>query len=340
MSNSGSENPNSENPGPGNPTPGKNIHVISGRRGYGFFLTLLACTLWGIFPIAVKSVLLELDPYTVNFYRFSLAGAILLPYLISRRQLSGIYKTGGSDLRLRLLVCGSLLIANYLFYTYGVQHITPEATQVLIQLATILLLVSAVFLFGETFSRLQWIGCAIFLCGLFVFFYPRILVLLDGMNTYGLGMGLITLSAVTWTTYAILQKQLLVHFTSSQVMIVVYMLGALIFLPLAHPGEIVTLSPINIGLLIFCGTSTLLGAGSFAEALAHLEASKISAMMTTLPIFTLVFMFGLSLVPGFNIAAEPLSATTLVGAALVVCGALLVALKGHDIRNSPENYKR
>ena len=333
MSDSGSGNPSSVNPRSDN-----NIHVISGRRGYGYFLILLACTLWGIFPIAVKSVLLELDPYTVNFYRFAIAGAFLLPLLISRRQLNGVYQSGCARLQLRLFICAALLITNYLFYTYGVQHITPEATQVLIQLATVLLLISAVVLFGETFSPRQWLGCATFLCGLGVFFYPRILVMLNGVNTYGLGMGLITLSAFTWTTYAILQKQLLIHFTSSQVMIVVYVLGAIIFLPLARPSDVISLSPMNIGLLIFCGTSTLLGAGSFAEALAHLEASKISAMMTTLPIFTLAFMAGLSLIPGFNIPAEPLSVTTLAGAALVVCGALMIALRGQvDVQGALNN---
>ncbi len=308
-------------------TSANNLHVISGRRGYGFFLTLLACTLWGLFPIAVKSVLVELDPYTVSFYRFLFASAVLLPFLYSRRQLKGIYQIGNTRLRLVLLACGCLLIGNYLFYTFGVGHITPEATQVIIQLATVLLLVSSVFLFGEAFTRTQWLGCAVFLCGLVIFFYPRIVAMVDGFNTYTLGMGLITLAAITWTSYAILQKQLLIHFSSSQVMIVVYLLGILAFLPLSSPGDITSLSSVNIGLLIFCGTSTLLGAGSFAEALAHLEASKISAMMTTLPIFTLVFMWGLSFFPWFNIVAEPMSATTLIGAVVVVSGALMVALK-------------
>ncbi len=311
------------------PSPG-NVHVISGRRGYGLFLVLFACSIWGLFPIAVKSVLLELDPYTVSFYRFVLAGAILLPFLASRRQVRGIYQTGNSRLRLMLLACSALLISNYLFYTFGVQHITPEATQVIIQLATVLLLVSSVVFFGETFTRAQWLGCVVFMAGLALFFYQRIIAMMDGLNTYALGMGLITLAAITWTSYAILQKQLLIHFSSSQVMMVVYVLGMIVFLPFSSPSDITSLSAVNIALLVFCGASTLLGAGSFAEALAHLEASKVSAIMATLPIFTLVFMWALSAFPWFNIAAEPLSTTTLLGAAVVVSGALMVALKGED----------
>ncbi len=309
-----------------NTRPG-NIHTISGRRGYGLFLAFFACTLWGLFPIAIKSVLQELDPYTVTFYRFSLAGLVLLPFLYRRRQLRGIYQTGGARLRLVLLGCGALLTLNYLLYTFGIRYITPEATQVIIQLATILLLLSSVLFFGETFNRIQWWGCVVFLGGLIIFFYPRILDMLEGLNTYAIGMGLITMAAISWTCYAILQKQLLVHFTSSQVMLVVYGIGMVTFLPLSEPAAAASLSPTNIGLLIFCATSTLLGAGSFAEALAHLEASRISAIMTTLPIFTLVFMWCLSLFPWFDISAEPMAAHILLGAVVVVIGALMVALK-------------
>lgn len=306
------------------------LHVISGRRAYGFSLTLLACTLWGLFPIAVKSVLLELDPYTVNFYRFSLAGTLLLPFVYSRGRLTGLHRTGTTRLRLRLLICAALLIANYFFYTLGVQRITPGGTQVLIQLSTVLLLISGVFFFGETFTRRQWFGCAVFMCGLAVFFYPRIIVMLGGVDSYAIGMGLITLAAVTWTAYAVLQKQLLMNFSSSQIMLVIYALGALAFLPFSHPGNISALSAGNLLLLIFCGASTLLGAGSFSEALAHLEASKISAMMTTLPVFTLLFMWCLSFYPSFNVAAEPFTITTVAGATLVVAGALVVALQKHQ----------
>lgn len=311
-----------------NSTVKSGIHTTSGRSAYGFALVLLACVTWGFFPIAAKGITSQLDPHTINFYRFAIAGLMLFPFLIMRGSLPRLADKGSVHHNLRLLACALLLIINYFFYIIGVQHITPSATQILIQFSTVMLLLAGVFFFGERLSRRQWLGCFIFLGGLMVFFYPRIVAMLDGFNDYALGMGLISLAAICWTSYAVLQKQLLLHFTSSQIMLVVYLLGSLVFLPLAQPLSIFELSTPGLLLLLFCGTSTLIGSSSFSEALAHIEASKASAMLSTLPVFTILFMWCLSFVPGFAITAEPLTTLTLSGAALVVFGALMVALKG------------
>jgi len=304
-----------------------NTHTTSGRSTYGFALALLACVIWGFFPIAAKGITAQLDPHTINFYRFAIAGFLLLPFLASRNTLPTLFQPEKKRPSFILIGCGLLLVINYFFYILGVQHITPSATQILIQLSSLLLLLAGVVFFGEHLSPRQWGGCIIFSVGLITFFAARILVLLDGFNDYLLGMGLISLAAVSWTGYAILQKQLLLHFTSSQIMLVIYILGALIFLPFAKPLSLFALNPPSILLMLFCGASTLVGSGCFSEALAHLEASKASAMLATLPVFTLFFMSLLSLIPGFNITPEPLTPTNLTGALLVVVGALMVALK-------------
>ncbi len=303
------------------------IHTTSGRSAYGFGLVLLACVTWGFFPIAAKGITHQLDAHTINFYRFAIAGLMLLPFLITRGSLPRLVDKGRARHNLRLVACAFLLIVNYFFYIIGVQHITPSATQILIQFSTVMLLLAGVFFFGERLSRRQWLGCLIFLAGLVIFFYPRIIAMVDGFNDYALGMGLISLAAICWTGYTVLQKQLLLHFTSSQIMLVVYLLGSLVFLPLAQPLSIFELSTTGLLLLIFCGTSTLIGSSSFSEAMAHIEASKASAMLSTLPVFTILFMWCLSFIPGFAITPEPLTGLTLSGAALVVFGALMVALK-------------
>jgi len=305
------------------------IHTTSGRSAYGFCLVLLACVIWGLFPIAAKGITSQLDPHTINFYRFAIAGLMLLPFLIARGALPRLADKGSARYNLRLIACALLLIINYFLYIIGVGHITPSATQILIQFSTVMLLLAGVFFFGEQLSRRQWLGCLIFLGGLAVFFYPRIIIMLDGFNDYTLGMGLISLAAICWTGYAVLQKQLLLHFTSSQIMLMVYLFGTLVFLPLAQPLSIFQLDTPGLLLLLFCGTSTLVGSGSFSEAMAHIEASKASAMLSTLPVFTILFMWCLSFIPGFAITPEPLTSTTLSGAALVVFGALMVALKKH-----------
>lgn len=307
--------------------PQSNIHTTSGRSGYGFALVLLACVIWGFFPIAAKSITTQLEPYTINFYRFSIAGAMLLPFLLFKRSIPQLFEKGNYHQTLSLAMCSLLLIINYFFYIFGVQRITPSATQILIQFSTVLLLLAGVLFFRERLSRRQWLGCAIFLVGLIIFFYPRIITMFKGFDDYAVGMGLVLLAAISWTGYAILQKQLLLHFSSAQIMLVVYILGSLVFLPFAHPFSAFQLSTSGLLLLFFCGASTLVGSVAFSEAMAHLEASKASAMLATLPVFTIFFMWCLSFYPGIGITPEPLTTITLTGATLVISGALMVALK-------------
>ena len=46
------------------------------------------------------------------------------------------------------------------------------------------------------------------------------------------------------------------------------------------------LSNLQWALLAFCGVNTLIAYGSFAEAMAHIEASKVSAILALTPLIT------------------------------------------------------
>ncbi len=310
------------------------MHRSSGRWQTGLLLTLVTCTLWGILPIAAKGVLLELDAYTLNFYRFAISGLLLWPYLARRRQTPQLTALRSGNTLGWVLLCGLFLAGNYTCYILAVERMTPGGAQVLIQLAVVLFLVINVVLFKEHFATRQWFGCALFVVGLLVFFHRRILAMAAGFDAYAVGMGLMVLSAFSWACYATLQKQLLTRFTSPQIMLMLYGLGALGFLPWAHPLQILQLSPATLLLLLFCGVSTLIGSGSFSEALAHWEGSKISGVLATTPLFTLVFMWGLSFYPGFTIEQESLTPIVLSGALMVVLGAALVAV-GRTELSSP-----
>ena len=71
---------------------------------------------------------------------------------------------------LQLLVAGLLLRGNYGLYISGLERTTPEAAQVMIQVAPMLLLLAGIFLFKESFSLTQWFGFFAFGSGLVLFF--------------------------------------------------------------------------------------------------------------------------------------------------------------------------
>ena len=85
---------------------------------------------------------------------------------------------------------------------------------------------------------------------------------------------MIVVAAFLWAIYALAQKQLLLKFSSQQIMFIVYAFGSLVFLPGVDFDAIFQLSGFQLGLLLFCCLNTLLAYGSFAEALEHWEASR------------------------------------------------------------------
>ena len=301
--------------------------MVSGRWKFGLLLALTTAILWGVLPIALKGVMETLDPITTTFFRFSLAALLLTPYILLRsRHTSGLSlfsRLRSPRLLLQMLAAGLLLTANYALYILGLQRTTAEAAQIVIQAAPMLLFLSGVWLFGERLSKLQWFGCICFITGLCVFFSPGFYDVFIAVNAYGIGVMLILIAALVWTGYAIMQKFLLQQFSSQETMVLFYWIGTLAFLPFADFTALPQLSGLQWGLLAFCGLNTLIAYGSFAEAMAHIEASKVSAVLALTPMVTVATVH---LIPIPGLVVEPITLLTLCGAALVVGGSMLTAL--------------
>ncbi len=296
---------------------------VSGRWKLGLLLALSTAIMWGVLPIALTGVMATLDPITTTFFRFSLAALLLTPYLILRHRLPNRRKFLSPKQLVQLLAAGLLLTANYALYILGLEKTTPEAAQVMIQLAPMLLLLAGLWIFKEQFSMTQWLGFATFVSGLLLFFNHHLADLFLSFNDYGVGLLLIIIAAICWTGYAVIQKFLLMEFNSEETMLVFYWIGALAFLPFTDFSLLPQLSNWQWGLLIFCGLNTLIAYGSFAEALVHMEASRVSAVIALTPLLTIAIV---QLIPMQGIVAESLQVISLIGALMVVCGSITTAV--------------
>jgi drug/metabolite transporter (DMT)-like permease len=299
------------------------VTSVSGRWKLGLLLALSTATMWGVLPIALTGVMATLDPITTTFFRFSLAAVLLTPYLILRRRLPNRRKLLSPKQLVMLLAAGLLLTSNYALYILGLEKTTPEAAQVMIQLAPMLLLLAGLWIFKEQFSKAQWLGFATFVSGLLLFFNHHLAELFISFNDYGVGLLMIIVAAVCWTGYAVIQKFLLMEFNSEETMLVFYWIGALAFLPFTDFTPLPELSSLQWGLLAFCGLNTLIAYGSFAEALVHMEASRVSAVIALTPLLTVAIV---QLIPMQGIVAESLQAISLIGALMVVCGSITTAV--------------
>ena len=299
------------------------LKSVCGRWKLGILLALGTATMWGTLPVALHLVAPTIGPATSTFFRFFIAALLLTPYLLVTRQVINQHKLKSAKLLALTLAAGLLLTGNYGFYILGLERTSAEATQVMIQLAPMLLLLTGLWLFKETFNTKQWLGFFAFALGLLLFFDRQIRQLLFEFGDYGLGLVFTIMSAIFWTGYAIIQKYLLNDFQSSETILILYWIGSLAFLPLSDFSTMGQLSSLQWFALLFCGLNTLIAYGCFAEAMVHLEASRVSAIIAVTPLFTIAIA---QLLPIENMPVEPLTALSILGATLVVSGSITTAI--------------
>ncbi len=305
-------------------------HRTSGRRGLGLALAATTMTLWGVLPLILEIALRRVDASTLVWFRFLVAAALLGAWLAARGELPRLGALARSD-RWLLAIAAAALAANYISYLVGLDRTTPANAQVLIQLAPLLLGLGGILVFGERYTRFQWTGFGAIVAGLAGFFASQLSALGSDGGVYRSGVFLIGVASATWAVYGLAQKQLLRALSSQGVMLCIYAGCALVFWPFATPATLYDLSLADAVAVAFCALNTLVAYGAFAAALAHAEASRVSAVLALTPLATLAFSAaGRHWLPG-SIAVESLSFASWAGAALVVSGSLLTALGGRRL---------
>jgi len=301
------------------------MHTPSGRWALGLGLSIITSLAFGFLPIALKGMLEMLDVYTLTWYRFMISVAVLAPFIVRPGKLSTT-AWPGKRLIVIILLTGLLMSGNYLLYILGLLYVSPSTAQVVIQQASLFFLLGSLVIYREQFTGRQWVGLAIVIFGLLLFFNERLIAMVINFTEDTLGVLLITGAAVIWAIYALLQKQLLKTYSASTTILLFYSIGSLAFLPFAQPSLVFQLSGVHIGLLFGLGLISLISYGAFAEALNHWEASRVSAVLATVPIITVATVkITTALFPDL-IPPESLSMLSIAGAVLVVTGSILMAL--------------
>lgn len=291
----------------------------------GFTLSITTAALWGLLPIALKVVLEGMDAFTIVWWRFAVSMVGLGAFLAVRGALPRIRGAGRAAMAL-VAVATLTLIGNYVLYLVALDHTTPSVTQVVIQLAPLMLLVGGVVIFKEHFAPAQWIGFAVLGAGLVLFFNERLPLLLHPTAGLGLGVALTFAAGVCWAVYGLAQKQLLGNFGAQQVLWMIYVGAVVLMLPSSTPSEIMNLDGLQLGMLAFCCANTLAAYGAFGEALTHWDLSRVSAVLATAPLFTIGAMWAVEHAGLGLVAAEGLNGLSVTGALMVVAGSMACAL--------------
>lgn len=301
------------------------MNQISHRWQLGLLLSLITALMWGVLSINLTFLLTEMSAVTISWYRFLFSGLALLVWLAYKKQLPKLTSASFNNKKLFLLAAVSLTV-NYAFYVLALQFLSPEAGQVVIQIAPFLLMFGGIWIYKEAFSHLQMLGAALLVVGYVLFFNQRVAEFLHPGSELVIGVIVMLGAGVSWAIYALAQKPLLSAFSSMQIMLSIYFFGVVALFPFANWREILDLSAFAWWLLVAASVNTLIAYGAFSEALAHWQASRVSAVVSITPLFTILFASVTGWLWPNHFQAEMLHALALVGAGLVALACLCAAL--------------
>lgn len=293
----------------------------------GFIFALITAMAWGSLPLALRQVMSAMNAQTIVWYRFLIATLALLLLLAYKKKLPKL-----TDMRgyIGLAVVGVLgLAGNFFLFNSSLNYIEPAVTQIFIHLSSFGMLICGVLVFKEKLGLHQKIGILLLLVGLGLFFNDRFDVF-TGLNDYSTGVLLSVSAALVWVAYGMAQKLMLRKFSSQQILLMMYFGCALVFTPMAEFSQVQGLTPFAWGCFIYCCCNTMIGYGAYAEALNRWDVSKVSVVVTLVPLFTILFSHIAHAMSPTHFAAPELNNISYLGAFVVVCGAILSAI-GHKL---------
>ncbi len=299
------------------------LHFFSKYKGVIF--ASFTALLWGFLAVALKISLADLSPVDVVWFRFAIAFVGLAGYYLfsNPKQLSILVKPPW------LLILGGVCLGlNYLGFITGINYTSPSIAQVFIQMGPVILAISGFVFYKESITWKQLTGFLLTITGFFLFYNEQLAVLIGDPGIYNRGILWVIFGAMAWAGYSIIQKILVRKRSPMPLNLVLFGLPSLFYLPFVNFGKIPSLSPLYWGLLIFLGLNTLFAYGSLALALKYLEANKISVVIMQNPIITFIVMAILGAFEVTWITAENFTVMTIIGAAMVIFGAVLAVFYG------------
>ena len=289
----------------------------------GILLSLVTALLWGVLPIFLKITLQGFHAGTISWFRFVFAFLLLAGILQwkEHKPLDILRKPPWMG-----IVGGACLSANYYWVTVAVDLSGPSNMAVLIQTASIFLVLVGVFVFHEHLTLRQVLGMFVAGVGLFLFFHDQQSRILE-TGDYFYANFLIVLAALVWVGYMVSQKFLSRQYGAQSLNLLVYavatltLIGGVEWADFTRAGLTAWLS------LIFCGFNTLLAYGTLAEAVKYIPLALISVIISLNPLITLLGMKILPQIGFAGLQADPVGSLGYFGGAVAVTGVVLVVYR-------------
>lgn len=251
----------------------------------GLIFISVAIVFWGMLPIALKLSGAFIDPVTLTWFRFLVA---LVVSILIQWSAGSLKQFAALDAKvwLRLVLAGVFLMLNYVSFVYSLDYLAPGAAQLNFQTSPFFLAFGGVLFFKERLNAVQLSCFATLALGMLMFFHPYLD--LSGANNHQVWIGvmIIQFSALSWTSYALLQKSLLNRLSPANVLLVIYGLGIFVMAPFSDFSQFASMDSFEWQIALFCAANTLIAYGCFGQSMKYWPTAQVSAMLALTPVFS------------------------------------------------------
>ncbi|MBB1074843.1 DMT family transporter [Rhodoferax sp. 4810] len=285
-------------------------------------LMLLLCLLWGLQQVVLKATAHDIAPIMQIGIRSGVAALLVGLLMWWRKERMSV--TDGT-LRAGLLV-GLLFALEFLLVGEGLRHTSASHAVVFLYTAPIFAALGLhLKLPAERLNVVQWLGIGLAFAGIVLTFFGRSQAVGAGVSADMLwGDALSLLAGISWAATTVVVRCSSLASASPSQTLLYQLVGAFVLLMLAALGlgqSGIHFTPTVWASLVF--QSVIVSFASFLAwfwLLRHYLASRLGVFSFMTPLFGMGF--------GVWLLGEPLEASFVLGAVLVLAGVVLVSLRG------------
>ncbi len=281
---------------------------------------LLAVLCWSGNALVARALVGEIAPFALSFWRWSLAGLLLLPLvLVALWRHRAVLRRAGW----RLLVLGALGIAGYNSLLYAAAQSTAAINITLVSTCLPLMtFIGAGLLLGEWPTARAWWGLLLAACGLLVLIGQGSWAVVRDLAFHP-GDLIMLLAVADWALYSLLLRRWSAYLQPIPPLLllaVLILLGVPLILPfylveLAEVGHF-AVTPANLGAIAYTALfASLLAYLAWNHGVAVVGAAKAALTSYLMPVFTALL--------GWLLLGEGLAGHHWIGGGLIFTGLLL-----------------
>ena len=285
-------------------------------------LMLLLCLLWGLQQVVLKATAHDIAPVMQIALRSGVSAVLVALLMASRKERMSI--TDGT-LPAGLMV-GVLFALEFFLVGEGLRYTSASHAVVFLYTAPIFAALGLhLKLPAERLSPVQWLGIGLAFTGIVITFFGRSQPAGAALNANMLlGDAMSLMAGLSWATTTVVVRCSRLSQASPSQTLLYQLVGAfvlLILLAQALGQTSIHFTPLVWASLVF--HSVVVSFASFLAwfwLLRHYLASRLGVFSFMTPLFGMGF--------GVWLLNEPLEASFVAGAALVMAGVMLVSLRG------------